>query len=123
MSTWIIEKDMLDALGKALDFPVFLEIAPDKQKEPFGILRTISTGSIRNLDYFHPLFQLDAYERNPEKATRLAEETIGRINGMDAHAGITLFDSIRAERAMLIRVEDGTYKMPIEITANCIRRE
>lgn len=123
MKQWIIEKDMLEVLNEILGIPVFLAIAPERQREPFGVLNTIVTGRIRELSFFHPTFQLDVYERNPEKTTILAEQCIEKLHGSDAEASSTLFDSIRAERAMLIRVEDGTYKMPIEIKANCIRRQ
>ena len=67
--------------------------------------------------------QLDIFEKTPEKAIMAAERIILLLNGSDAGYGSTLFDSMRLERASLIRVEDGTWKVPIEITANCIRRK
>ena len=122
MSEWIIERDMVDYLQKTLGIPVFMGLAPENAKDPFAVLQTITTGAVRTLEFFHPLFQLDVYERTAEKATREAERVILFLNGTDAECDSTLFDSIRAERATLIRVEDGTWKVPIEITANCIRR-
>lgn len=122
MTEWIIEKDAVDYLNKSIGMKVFHEIAPENAAEPFAVLTTITTGATRALSFFHPMFQLDIFEKTPQEAISKAEETVLRLNGTDAEYGLTLFDSIRAERVSLIRVEDGSWKAPIEITANCIRR-
>ena len=123
MSDWIIEKDMVDYLNGCLGMPVFMALAPENAKEPFAVLTPITTGAVRSLTFFHPMFQLDAYGKTAQEAITEAERIILRINGKDVESGSTLFDSMRLERASLIRVEDGTWKVPIEITANCIRRK
>lgn len=122
MDEWIIEKDAVDYLDSALGIKVYLCTAPDNSEEPFAVLTPITGGAIRALSYFHPLMQLDVFGKTAQEAIREAERIILLLNGSDAKYGSTLFDSIRAERASLIRVEDGTWKAPIEITANCIRR-
>lgn len=120
---WIIEKDAVDYLNKALGMKVFLELAPENAKEPFGVLTGITTGAVRKLRFFHPMLQLDIYEKTAAAAITKAEEVVLALNDTDAEYGSTLFDSIRAERVSLIHVEDGSWKAPIEITANCIRRK
>lgn len=122
-SEWIIEKDMVDYLNKTIGMKAFLELAPENAKEPFSVLTGITSGAVRPLSFFRPTFQLDIFEKTPEKAIIAAERIILLLNGSDAGYGSTLFDSMRLERASLIRVEDGTWKVPIEITANCIRRK
>lgn len=121
--TWVIERDAADWLNSIIGMKIFVGIAPENAKEPFGVLQMISTGSVRSLSFFHPLLQLDVFGENPQEAISKAEAAIGMIDRTDAQYGSTLFDSIRAERASLIHVEDGTWKVPIEITANCIRRQ
>lgn len=120
---WIIEKDMVDFLNGNLGMKVFLELAPENAKEPFSVLTGITAGAVRPLCFFHPTFQLDVFENTAAKAISRAEAVVLKLNGTDAESGSTLFDSIRAERVSLIRVEDGSWKAPIEITANCIRRK
>lgn len=122
MADWIIEKDMADFLNGNLGMKVFLELAPENAKEPFCVLTGISTGAVRSLGFFHPEFQLDVFGKTAADAISRAEDIVLAINGTDARQGSTLFDSIRAERVSLIHVEDGSWKAPIEITANCIRR-
>ena len=120
---WIVEKDLVDYLNSTLGMKAFMASAPEGESEPFAVLTMISPGAIRALSFFHPLFQLDVFTATPQEAIAKAEGIIARINGTDAAYGSTLFDSIRAERASLLRVEDGSWKAVIEITANCIRRE
>ena len=120
---WIVERDLVDLLNSTLGMDVFMSIAPENAKEPFAVLSTVNIGAVRPLSFFHPLFQLDAFASSPQEAITDAEGIISKINGTDAEYGSTLFDSIRAERASLLRVEDGSWKAVIEITANCIRRE
>ena len=122
-SEWIIEKDMADLLNGRLGMKVFLALAPENAKEPFAVLTMIVPGAVRTLHFFRPTFQLDVFGRTPQEAIEKAEGIVLQINGEDAECGSTLFDSIRAERASLLRVEDGSWKAPIEITANCIRRK
>ena len=123
MSEWIIEEDMINFLNERLGMKVFLNLAPENATEPFAALTLITTGAVRSLTFFHPLFQLDIFAKSPQEAITLSEGIVLKINGTDAEYGSTLFDSIRAERVSLIHVEDGTWKAPVEITANCIRRK
>lgn len=120
---WIIEKDMVDFLNSNLGMKVFLELAPENAKEPFSMLTGITVGAVRSLYFFHPTFQLDVFGKTAAEAISRAETIVLKLNGTDAEYGSTLFDSIRAERVSLIHIEDGSWKAPIEITANCIRRK
>lgn len=113
----VFERPFLQWMQERLQdlLPVFFEEADQTQQEPFGVLQTILTGATREVGMMRPLLQLDLYNADRFKVIELAETVIGRIQFMDMASDGLFFSCLQAERSRPIRVEDGTWKVPIDI--------
>ena len=98
---------------------VFFEEAEAKQEEPFLVLQPISGSGARDAGVLHPIVQLDVYHTDKYMAVELAERiTSGLYLQRALYEGIRI-ESVVAERMRAVKVEDGTWKIPIRIRFFC----
>lgn len=113
----VFEKPFLNWLRERLGdmFPVFYAEADQGRGEPFAVLHTILTGATREAGMMRPLMQLDLYADDRFQAVELAETVVCRIQSVSMASEGLVFSCMQAERAQPLRVEDGTWKVPIDI--------
>ncbi len=118
----VFEKDFLSLLQEKLqDIPIYYQMAPQGTKEPFGVLQTITTSGAIEVGVQKPWMQLDIYTKTQFGAVETAEKALDAIQFYCGRRGETLFESIVAERKSLIKCEDGTWKVPLDIRFYCRR--
>jgi hypothetical protein len=98
---------------------VFFEEAETKQKEPFLVLQPISSSGARDAGVLHPIVQLDVYHADRYAAVELAERITSDLYLQRAFFDGIRIESVVAERMQAIKVEDGTWKIPIRIRFFC----
>jgi hypothetical protein len=113
----VFEKPFLSWLRERLGdmFPVFYAEADQDRGEPFAVLHTILTGATREAGMMRPLMQLDLYAADRFSAVELAETAVCRIQFISMASDGLVFSCMQAERVGPIRMEDGTWKVPIDI--------
>lgn len=100
---------------------IFWKLAPQKTTTPFAVLQDISSRGFREIDAACPRMQLDCYSGNEFMVIELAEAVETELFGKAFTYGNTLFSSVVAERAMVLKVEDGSFKVPVDIKLSCRR--
>ena len=94
-----------------------MEEAPEgtSADEPFIVLSAITCGGAREAGVLHPLVQADCYAPDIYAAVTLAETLAGTVDGEPFTSEGMRFEGVRAERTAPIRVEDGSWKVPVQI--------
>lgn len=110
----ILEYLQQDA-GSLLTGGVFFELAPENAAEPFGVLHSVSPGSVPEAETCRPWVQLDVFTQTQTEAVEKAEAVIEAIQFHSGRQGTFYIGSLKAGRAALIQCEDGTWKVPIDI--------
>lgn len=86
---------------------------------PFCTLQSITNTGAREIRALRPTLQLDVFADNAYEATELAEMICGILNFQTFTFEGLYFSGVRAARSFCLEVEDGTFKVPIEITYHC----
>nr|WP_321265214.1 DUF3168 domain-containing protein [uncultured Sphaerochaeta sp.] len=100
---------------------IFWKLAPKKTAMPFMVLQDINARGFREIDAACPRMQLDCYSDNEFAVVELAEAVEKELFGKAFVYGTTSFSSMLAERAMVLRMEDGSFKVPVDIKLSCRR--
>lgn len=113
----IFEKPFYEWLRSQLSeiVPVFYGEAGQEQSGAFAVLQTIHTGATREAGMMKPLMQLDLYHPDKFMVVETAESIIQSIHFFSLYRDGLIFSSLQAERTQQLRVEDGTWKVPIDI--------
>lgn len=119
----LFEKDFLSLLQSRLTgiCSVFFQKAPQNAAEPFAVLQTITASGAIEVGVQRPWMQLDIYGVTEFETITVAEQAMDAIQFHSSRTGETLFEHIKAERSRMIKCEDGTWKVPIDIRFYCRR--
>lgn len=95
----------------------WLEEAPEgtPADKPFIVLSVITCGGAREAGVLHPLVQADCYAPDIYAAVTLAETLAEAVDNEPFTSEGMRYEGIRAERTAPIRVEDGSWKVPVQI--------
>lgn len=83
--------------------------------KPFIVLSAITCGGAREAGVLHPLVQADCYAPDIYAAVTLAETLAGTVDDEPFTSEGMRYEGVRAERTAPIRVEDGSWKVPVQI--------
>lgn len=83
--------------------------------ERFIVLQTVSAGGAREAGVLHPLVQADCYAPDIYAAVTLAETLAEAVDNEPFTSEGMRYEGVRAERTAPIRVEDGSWKVPVQI--------
>ena len=100
---------------------IFFGLAPAATANPFMTLQDISPNSNREIATAKPRMQIDCFATDQFEAAMLAEKLVLEIQFCSFTSGDTYFQSVRAERVQGMRVEDGSWKVPVDIRFSCRR--
>ncbi|WP_320130252.1 DUF3168 domain-containing protein [uncultured Sphaerochaeta sp.] len=101
---------------------IFYGLAPETATNPFAVLQDISPNAQREISTAKPRMQLDVFAADQYSASDIAEEIVLALIFTSFTSGETYFQSVTAERTKALRVEDGTWKVPIDIRFSCRRK-
>lgn len=121
--TTVFEKGLLEHVqGLGLTERTWQGLAPEDTlpESEFIVLQTISAQGAREAGVLHPMVQADCYAPTIQRATVLAEKLVGALDLESFEADGMRYEGVRAERTGAIRVEDGTYKVPVQIYFSCM---
>lgn len=95
----------------------WMEEAPEgtSADEPFIVLSAITCGGAREAGVLHPLVQADCYAPDIYAAVTLAETLAEAVDNEPFTSEGMRYEGVRAERTAPIRVEDGSWKVPVQI--------
>ncbi len=116
---------MLRALQESVEIKelgitkVFYLEADVKTREPFAVLTPITIGGKKEIGVKQSLVQLDIFHKDRYRAVEIADD----IANLMFHRSFTLdswyVTGLSAERVQAIKVEDGSWKVPVEIRFMC----
>lgn len=112
---WLQEnKDIKDLKAK-----VYFEEAPENVKEPFLVLYSISTSQILEIGAAVQRMQLDVFHTDRFKAMELADKLVVLLYHKSFRSEDVFISGLQAQRLAPLKVEDGTYKVPLDIRFIC----
>lgn len=100
---------------------IYWQLAPQKTTGSFLVLQGINTRGHREVDAASPRMQLDCFSTDASGVVELAEAVVQELFGRSFIFGSTAFSCMVAERAMVIPVEDRSFKVPVDVRFSCRR--
>lgn len=100
---------------------IFWQLAPQNTKGSFLVLQGISNRGHREVGVASPKMQLDCFSSDASGVVELAEAVVQELFGKSFVSGSTAFSCMVAERAMVIPVEDRSFKVPVDVRFSCRR--
>lgn len=114
------EKAMLallqsDGLIAALGLPVHFLEAPEGQEGPFMVLQPIAGTQMLEIGVAETTMQLDVFHADRFKAVETADAVVSALYHTSHSVDGMFITGLSVQRAAPLRVEDGTWKVPVDI--------
>lgn len=101
-------------IQEAVGDSIFFEEAPQNLPPPYLVLHSITAGGAREVGTQKPWMQIDCFAADKFVATEMAETITASLFGVSYAMDGQHIQSITTERRRPIKVEDGTWKVPID---------
>ena len=114
------EKAFLEVLQsekafQSLKMKFYFEMAPETAKEPFAVLFPITNQQSLESGSSRISMQLDVFHKTVFSALEMADRIVSLIHHVWFRTSEGYIQGIVAQRTPPLRVEDGTYKVPVDI--------